>query len=155
MRAFLTLVLRDLRQHVTDRAVLLFAVVIPMVLSAVFMLAFSGVTGAEPEPTTVAVSAPDGDEAAQAFDALCRHCLAGRRRPLMRHGHACPCLGTDEAAFARLVQTATEGEREDALMLACGMVRHDLAPAVVHLAQAAGLALAWALAAQGRPARLH
>ena len=96
-----------------------------------------------------------GEGAAQAFDALCRHCLAGCRRPLMRHGQACPCLGADEAAFARLVQTATEGEREDALMLACCMVRHDLAPALVHLAQAAGLALAWALAAQGRPGRLH
>ncbi len=96
-----------------------------------------------------------GDEAAQAFDALCRHCLTGCRRPLMRHGYACPCLGADEAAFAHLVQTATEGEREDALMLACCMVRPDLAPALVHLAQAAGLALAWALAARGRPGRLH
>jgi hypothetical protein len=73
----------------------------------------------------------------------------------MRHGCACPCLGADEAAFARLVQTATEGEREDALMLACCMVRPDLAPGLVHLAQAAGLALAWALAARGRPGRLH
>jgi hypothetical protein len=96
-----------------------------------------------------------GEGAAQAFDALCRHCLAGCRRPLLRHGGGCPCLGADEAAFARLVQTATEGDREDALMLACCMVRHDLAPLLVHLAQVAGLALAWALAAQGRPARLH
>ena len=96
-----------------------------------------------------------GDGAAQAFDALCRHCLAGCRRPLMRHGCACPCLGADEAAFARLVQTATEGEREDALMLACCMVRHDLAPALVHLAQAAGLALVWGLAAQGRLGTIH
>lgn len=96
-----------------------------------------------------------GDSAAQAFDALCRHCLAGCRRPLLRHGSACPCLGADEAAFARLIQTATEGEREDALMLACCMVRPDLAPGLVHLAQAAGLALAWALAARGRPGTLH
>jgi hypothetical protein len=93
--------------------------------------------------------------AARAFDALCRHCLAGCRRPLLRHGATCPCLGADEAAFARLVQTATEGEREDALMLACCMVRPDLAPALVHLAQAAGLAFAWALAARGRPSTLH
>lgn len=67
MRAFLTLVLRDLRQHVTDKAVVLFAVVIPLVLSAVFMMAFSGVTGGELEPTTVAVSAPEGDEVAEAL----------------------------------------------------------------------------------------
>ncbi|TNC74898.1 hypothetical protein [Rubellimicrobium roseum] len=96
-----------------------------------------------------------GEGAARAFDALCRHCLAGCRRPLLRHGGTCPCLGADEAAFARLVQTATEGEREDALMLACCMVRHDLAPALVHLAQMAGLALACALATRGRPSALH
>ena len=96
-----------------------------------------------------------GDRAAQAFDALCRHCLAGCRRPLMRHGGSCLCLGADEAAFAQLVQTATEGEREDALMLACCMVRPDLAPALVHLAQIAGLALSSALVSWQRPSALH
>ncbi len=96
-----------------------------------------------------------GERAAQAFDALCRHCLAGCRRPLMRHGGGCLCLGADEAAFAQLVQTATEGEREDAMMLACCMVRHDLAPAIVELAQAAGLALLRALVPWRRPSALH
>jgi hypothetical protein len=90
-----------------------------------------------------------GERAARDFDALCRHCLAGGRRSLMRHALACPCLGADEAAFARLVQTATEGEREDALMLACVMVRPDLAPALVGLAQAAGLSLRLAIASWG------
>lgn len=94
------------------------------------------------------------DRAAQAFDALCRHCLGGGRRPLMRHGGNCLCLGADEAAFALLVRTATEGEREDALMLALCMVRPDLAPALVQLAQQAGLALRCALAAP-RPSTLH
>jgi hypothetical protein len=96
-----------------------------------------------------------GEGAAQAFDELCRHCLAGCRRPLLRHGGGCPCLGADEAAFARLVQTATEGEREDALMLACCMSATTSPPRSSISAQAAGLALAWALAAEGRPARLH
>ena len=96
-----------------------------------------------------------GEGAARAFDALCRHCLSGCRRPLMRHGGGCPCLGADEAAFARLVLTATDGEREDALMLAFCMVRPDLAPGLVHLAQMAGLALRGGLVAQGRPSRLH
>ena len=95
-----------------------------------------------------------GERAARAFDALCRHCLSGCRRPLMRHG-GCPCLGADEAAFAQLVQTATEGEREDALMLACWMVRPDLAPALVHLAQMAGLALRSALVSWQRPTTVH
>ena len=73
----------------------------------------------------------------------------------MRHGGGCPCLGADEAAFAQLVQTATEGEREDALMLACCMVRPDLAPSLVHLAQMAGLALRSALVSWPRPAAVH
>ncbi|HVG46796.1 MAG TPA: hypothetical protein VM899_01470 [Rubellimicrobium sp.] len=96
-----------------------------------------------------------GERAAQAFDALCRHCLSSCRRPLMRHGGGCPCLGSDEAAFAQLVRTATEGEREDALMLACCMVRPDLAPALVHLAQMAGLALRSALVSRPRTFALH
>jgi len=96
-----------------------------------------------------------GERAARAFDALCRHCLSSCRRPLMRHGGGCPCLGADEAAFAQLVQTATEGEREDALMLACCMVRPDLAPALVHLAQIAGLALRCAILSQQRPTAIH
>ena len=33
----------------------------------------------------------------------------------MRHGGGCLCLGADEAAFAQLVQIATEGEREASL----------------------------------------
>ena len=102
-----------------------------------------------------ALGEPHGDRVALAFDALCRHCLAWCRRPLLRHGGGCPCLGADEAAFARLVLTATDGEREDALMLAFCMVRPDLAPGLVHLAQMAGLALRGGLVAQGRPSRLH
>jgi hypothetical protein len=94
-----------------------------------------------------------GPPAALAFDALCRHCLSAGRHPLLRHGGACPCLGADEAAFAQLVHLATDGEREDALMLACCLVRPDLAPALVHLAQAAGLALRRALVPRG--AALH
>lgn len=79
--------------------------------------------------------------AALAFDALCRHCLGTARRPLQRHEAACPCLGEDEAALARLVDLAASGAREDALMLGCVMVRPDQAPALVHLAEQAGLAL--------------
>lgn len=102
----------------------------------------------------LALGPRSGEEAARAFDAFCRHCLSAGRRPLLRHGGGCPCLGADEAAFARLVQTATEGEREDAMMLACVMLRPDLAPATVFLAQAAGLALSLALATRRR-AGLH
>ncbi|MFC5039751.1 ABC transporter permease [Ornithinimicrobium kibberense] len=44
----------------------LFAIVIPLALSAVFSLAFSGVDDPQLEPVTAAVSVPEGDEAAAA-----------------------------------------------------------------------------------------
>ena len=58
----------------------------------------------------------------------------------------------DEAAFAEVVRLAAGGEREDALMIACCLVRPDLAPALVHLAEQAGIRLGRAVAA---PATLH
>jgi hypothetical protein len=75
------------------------------------------------------------------FNRLCGLCTTAARRPLMRHGQDCPCLGADECALATLILSATSGEREDALMLAMTMVRADRAPAVVAAAEATGLAL--------------
>ncbi|WP_289019348.1 ABC transporter permease [uncultured Ornithinimicrobium sp.] len=66
MRALLVLVAHDLSQHLRDRSMVLFAVVIPLALSAVFSLAFSGVDDPQLEPVTAAVSVPEGDEAAAA-----------------------------------------------------------------------------------------
>lgn len=66
MRSFLTLVGHDLAQQLRDRSMLLFAVVIPLSLSFVFSLAFSGLDNVELDPVTVAVSAPEGDWGADA-----------------------------------------------------------------------------------------
>lgn len=66
MRTLLILVARDLRQHVSDRSVLLFGLVIPFALSYVFNLAFSGLTDVELEEVSVAVSVPADDPAAAA-----------------------------------------------------------------------------------------
>lgn len=66
MRTLLILVARDLRQHVSDRSVLLFGLVIPFALSYVFNLAFSGLTDVELEEVSVAVSVPADDSAAAA-----------------------------------------------------------------------------------------
>ncbi|MET4101691.1 hypothetical protein ABIE58_001114 [Roseovarius sp. MBR-78] len=64
-------------------------------------------------------------QAAAAMAAMCD--LAGilgvsRRRALACHAPHCPCVGADEAAFARFVRAAALGEREDALWLASLMV---------------------------------
>lgn len=57
------------------------------------------------------------------------------RRPLRCHAANCACVGLDEAAFARFVEEAAFGQREDALMLACLMVE---ARAILPLTDAAG-----------------
>lgn len=93
--------------------------------------------------------AREGEAAAEAMGALCRHALGCARRPLLRHGPTCPCLGADEAAFAELVRQAAEGEREDALLLACCLVPAHRAPGLVALAEAAGLSLLRAMMLRG------
>lgn len=67
MRPLLTLVAHDLRQHLRDRSMLLFALVIPFALAYVFSLAFSGLEDVELEPVTVAVAAQEEDEPARAL----------------------------------------------------------------------------------------
>ncbi|MEL6104228.1 MAG: hypothetical protein AAFR68_23370, partial [Pseudomonadota bacterium] len=75
------------------------------------------------------------------FETLCDLCVRHGRRPLMRHNVTCKCLGADESCFANFVGYASEGDREDALLIATTMVRPDVAPALVGVAQEFGLAL--------------
>lgn len=82
-----------------------------------------------------------------AFSSITRLWQDFGRRPMMRHGPACRCLGADEACFAQLVASAATGEREDAMLIACLMVRADAAPGLAALAEDFGLALRRALAA--------
>jgi hypothetical protein len=82
-----------------------------------------------------------GRSALQSLEDLCQLCAKHGRRPLMRHHVSCKCLGADEACFANFVATATEGAREDAMLMATLLVRPDFAPCIVELAQSLGLAL--------------
>ena len=61
------------------------------------------------------------------------------RRPLMRHHCDCACLGADEAVMARFVRLASRGEREDATLMAMLLIRADIAPLAVSLAEQLGL----------------
>jgi hypothetical protein len=63
------------------------------------------------------------------------------RRPLMRHGRECACVGADEAAFATMVAAAAEGAREDAVLLAALLVPPVLAAGLAEQARVVGLAL--------------
>ncbi len=63
------------------------------------------------------------------------------RRPLACHHCKCKCVGADEAVFACLVKSATDGAHEDAAMLAALIVRPDMAGCFATLAAQFGVAL--------------
>ncbi len=71
MRQLLVMTASDLRQHVRDKSVIIFAVLVPLALMYVFNLTFGSMESLELEPIDVAVSAPAGDDlAASVVDTL-------------------------------------------------------------------------------------
>ncbi|QQA43800.1 hypothetical protein [Pelagovum pacificum] len=82
-----------------------------------------------------------GSAAASALEDICTLCARFGRRPLMRHHATCRCLGADEACFANFIALAADGDREDAMLVATLLVRADIAPCLVTLAESLGLAL--------------
>lgn len=75
------------------------------------------------------------------LDRLIALTVAHGRRPLTRRAPGCLAVGSDEAVFAHFVSTAAKGEREDALLIATLLVRADMAPFLLALAQEIGLSL--------------
>lgn len=82
-----------------------------------------------------------GRAAARSFSQLVDLCARHGRRPLMRHGVMCRCLGADESCFANFIGYAAEGAREDAMMMATLLVRADMAAPLTAAALDFGLAL--------------
>ncbi|WP_171240950.1 hypothetical protein [Ruegeria sp. HKCCA5491] len=89
----------------------------------------------------IALGADMGHAAMMTLDRLCSLCAHHGRRPLIRHGLGCSCLGADENCFAQMIASASEGAREDAMMMASLIVRADFAPALASLSEELGLAL--------------
>ena len=89
----------------------------------------------------IALGADQGRAAMLTLDRLCSLCAHHGRRPLVRHGLGCACLGADENCFAQMIAAASEGAREDAMMMASLIVRPDFAPALASLSEELGLAL--------------
>ncbi|MEM9267882.1 MAG: hypothetical protein AAGA78_02965 [Pseudomonadota bacterium] len=100
-----------------------------------------------------------GRAALKAFERLCNLCVQHGRRPLVRHHVACKCVGADESCFANFIGYASEGQQEDALLIATTIVRPDMAPSLVRLAQEFGLALRQMSSTPkhriSKPSRLH
>ncbi len=88
-----------------------------------------------------ALGAEKGRKVLKSFETLCDLCVRHGRRPLMRHHVTCKCLGADESCFANFVGYASDGEREDAMLIAINIVRPDIAPVLVSVAQDFGFAL--------------
>ena len=88
-----------------------------------------------------ALGPTEGTRILQAFDDICSLCARYGRRPLMRHTPQCKCLGADEACFANFIGAASDGDQEDAMLIASMIVRADMAPSLAGLAETFGLAL--------------
>lgn len=99
---------------------------------------------------SAAVGPEQARRALGAFEELCNLCALHGRRPLMRHDPGCQCLGSDEACFANFIAVASEGEREDAILIATMIVRADMAPCLAGLAETFGLVLR-RMAVRARP----
>ncbi|MFD2740115.1 hypothetical protein ACFSUD_11075 [Sulfitobacter aestuarii] len=79
-----------------------------------------------------------GEEAQEAFDALMRLILQGARRPMMRHGCSCSCIGGDENAFAQMIGAAAAQDREEAMLFAAILVSGGAAFELVERALSLG-----------------
>ncbi|QBF30463.1 hypothetical protein [Thalassococcus sp. S3] len=77
-------------------------------------------------------------DAMRAFDQLIGLIWSYAHRPLIRHALDCNCISLDEAVFARMVRTATDGPMQDALLMAALIVPPGYAEAVAQLAGTVG-----------------
>ncbi|MEM0977458.1 MAG: hypothetical protein AAGJ34_07980 [Pseudomonadota bacterium] len=82
-----------------------------------------------------------GAKALTALTSICDLCIRHGRRPIMRHGVQCKCIGGDEACFANFIAYASEGELDDALLMASSFVAPSKAPDLVEVAEEFGCAL--------------
>lgn len=94
----------------------------------------------------------DGRCALDRFVGLLTAVESNMLRPLVRHGIACGCIGSDEAVFANMVRMAAEGDLHEASLIATLMVRPAHAEQVVLMAADVGRTLQ-TLVARHRPAR--
>ncbi len=103
----------------------------------------------------LALGLEHGRAAMMTLDRLCSLCAHHGRRPLVRHGLGCSCLSADENCFAQMIAAASEGAREDAMMMASLIVRPDFAPSLASLSEELGFALRRMTASVPMPSTGH
>lgn len=74
----------------------------------------------------------------QRFESLLATLCDNARRPLVRHGGGCACIGADEAIFCTLVREAAAGDLTEAAAIASLLVRACHAELVAILAAQVG-----------------
>lgn len=89
----------------------------------------------------LALGCGNGKSAMSTLEQICSLCAMHGRRPMVRHGLGCSCLGADESCFAHMIGAAADGQQEDAMMMAALIVRPDFAPSLAALSEQFGLAL--------------
>lgn len=97
---------------------------------------------------TASLGGDTAEEAVRHFGQLCQLCLSHGRRPLVRHGLHCDCLGADENVFANFIASAAAGDNADAMMMATLIVAPQMAPGLMSAAAGFGQALKQATAHQ-------
>ncbi|MGB0506778.1 MAG: hypothetical protein ACPGGK_11340 [Pikeienuella sp.] len=90
----------------------------------------------------------EADDALRALAVVCDLIARNGRRPMMRHGIECKCLGGDEAVFANLVAASAANEHADAAAFGVLLVKPDFAAPLTHHAGNFGRAL---MRANGMP----
>ncbi|MCB5198624.1 hypothetical protein LGQ03_05175 [Loktanella sp. TSTF-M6] len=77
------------------------------------------------------------------------------RRPVMRHGADCRCVGADEAVVAHILTAAVTADREDAMLLLSLLVPGEVLLVLIQYAERAGRDI-WQISRQINAARkLH
>ncbi len=110
-----------------------------------------------------AFGAAEGRRQLRTFERLLWLIETNMLRPLVRHGVACRCIGSDEAVFANMVRFASEGELHEASLIATLLVRPAHAEQVAVMAGEVGMATrdlarphnAARDALNGAPIRMH
>lgn len=86
------------------------------------------------------------------FERLLTALCAYARRPLVRHGLGCDCIGSDEAVLQTVVREAARGDLAEAAMIASLIVPASQAEHVALMAAQVGLAMQ-CIARQAPPSR--
>src|SRR6056297_1832661 len=85
--------------------------------------------------------APAGRSEMRCFESLLSNINMHARRPLVRHGLGCDCIGSDEAILRTLVRDATRGDLAEATMIASLLVPARHAEPIALIAAKVGQAM--------------